>query len=223
MATSLTGMMAVQKVVPLDPIAVFTHDLGSASPLQSWPPVPAEELHQGEQMARQAFGEILSRIRSPRHLYATIWRDPDPHVRLGEQDQPPTGILLAASFGMAPYELSSSLLETAEMFNTLERANLRLDFVRHGEGDFRLDSLTLEISDPARNLNHFRSCWKGEELAGLDLAVQFDAPATRQHPLRFHVQGRLPRRYNQKSRIEDQRVAFTASGGAMPMPDWANY
>jgi hypothetical protein len=212
----------VRKIVSIDPIAVLTHDLGSTSPLQSWPPVPADDLHQGEQLAVHAYGELISGIRSPRHLYATMWRDSDPNAGR-ERDTAPTGILLSASFGIAPYELTASLVETAEMFNTLDRANLALTFVRRGEGGFRLDSFTLEISDPAKQLRHFRSCWKGEELATADLAVQIDAPATRNGPLRFHLQGRLPRRYNHGARIEDQYVAFTASGGAMPMPDWVNY
>jgi len=212
----------MRKIVSIDPIAVLTHDLGSTSPLQSWPPILADDLHQGEQLAVHAYGEFVSGIRSPRHLYATMWRDPDPNAGR-ERDKAPTGILLSANFGIAPYELTSSLVETAEMFNTLDRASLGLCFVRQGQGSYQLDSLTLELSDPLKQLHHFRSCWKGAELATADLAVQIDAPATRNGPLRFHLQGRLPRRYNHGARIEDQYVAFTASGGAMPMPDWVNY
>ncbi len=212
----------MRKIVPIDPIAVLTHDLGSTSPLHSWPPVPADDLHQGEQLAVHAYGEFVSGIRSPRHFYATMWRDPDPNTGR-ERDKAPTGILLSASFGIAPYELTNSLVESAEMFNTLDRANLNLGFVQDGNGGFQLDSLVLELSDPLRNLRHFRSCWKGDELAAVDLAVQIDAPATRNGPVRFHVQGRLPRRYNHGARVEDQYVAFSASGGAMPMPDWVNY
>ncbi len=212
----------MRKIVSIDPIAVLTHDLGSASPLQSWPPVPADNLHQGEQLAVHAYGEFVSGIRSPRHLYATMWRDPDPNAGR-ERDKAPTGILLSANFGIAPYELTNSLLETAEMFNTLDRASLGLSFVQNGYGDYQLDSFTIELSDPAKQLHHFRSCWKGGELAAVDLVVQIDAPATRNGPLRFHLQGRLPRRTNHGAPIEDQYVAFTASGGAMPIPDWVNY
>lgn len=212
----------MRQIVSIDPIAVMTHDLGSTSPLQSWPPIPSPDLHQGEQLAVHAFGELVSGIRSPRHLYATMWRDPDPIARR-EREKAPTGILLSANFGVAPYELTNSLVETAEMFNKLDRANLGLSFVQTCHGDYQLDSLTVEISDPLKNLNHFRSCWKGGELAAVDVAVQLDAPATRSGPLRFHLQGRLPRRYNHGAPIEDKYVAFTASGGAMPMPDWVNY
>ncbi len=212
----------MRKIVSIDPIAVLTHDLGSTSPLQSWPPVPADNLHQGEQLAVHAFGEFVNGIRAPQHLYATMWRDPDPNAGR-ERDMPPTGILLSANFGIAPYELTSSLVETAEMINTLDRASLALCFVGQGQGSYQLDSLMLELSDPFKQLHHFRSCWKGAELAAVDLVVQIDAPATRNGPLRFHLQGRLPRRYNHGARIEDQCVAFTASGGAMPMPDWVNY
>ncbi|MFM7403998.1 MAG: hypothetical protein ACKO1N_07880 [Erythrobacter sp.] len=212
----------MKKSLALDPIAMLTHDLGSTSPLQSWLPVPAADLHQGEQLAVYAYGTLAGGIRSPRHLYAAMWRDPYQHA-VRERDKAPTGILLFASFGIAPYELSSSLMETAEMFNRLDRASLTLSFVQRGEDDCELASLTLEISDPAKELRCFRSCWEGDEIAALDLAVHIAAPATLNDPVRFHVQGRLPRRYNHGARIEQQCVGFTASGGAVPMPDWVNY
>ena len=212
-------------VVPsLEPIAVFTHDFRSRSPLSSWPPVPAEQIHQGEMLAIKTFGELLHDIRSPRHIYFTAWRDPDPKAfPEAEQAKPPTSIFLAAQFGVAPYETTASLVETAEMYNRLDRAQLRLTLERDEAGDFRLDRLELEMTDPTPKGRMFRSCWKGEDIKGLDLSLQFDAPATRQDPFRFHLQARLPRRYNARDPIEDEHVAFTASGGAMPLPKWVNY
>ena len=210
----------------LDPIAVFTHDFRSKSPLMCWPPVPAEQLHQGEKLAIHAFGSLLADIRSPRHLYSASWRDPDPKAYPeSEQDKPPTSILFVGNFGVAPYELSPSLLETAEMFNRLDRALLRLKLARDGEGELRLDALELEMTGPqSEKASMFRSCWKGaEEIRALDLSLQFDAPATRRDPFRFHLQARLPRRYNCGEKIEAEHVAFTASGGAMPLPKWVNY
>ena len=217
--------MMSRAVLPLEPIAVFTHDYASKSPLHSWPPVPAEDLHQGEMLAISTFGFLLGDIRSPRHIYFAAWRDPDPAgFPETEQQKPPTGILFAAQFGVAPYETSKSLLETAEMFNRLDRAQLRLDPVRDDDGAFRLDGLEVELNDPSSQKGrHFRSCWKGEEIEDLDLSLQFDAPASRLDPFRFHVRGRLPRRYNRDAVIEQEYVEFTASGGAMPLPRWANF
>lgn len=212
-------------ILPLEPVAILTHDYSPRSPLQSWPPVPAEVLHQGEQLAIHTFGSLLHDIRSPRHIYSASWRDPNP-VANGpdQQDQPPTAILFVGLFGIAPYETSPSLLETAEMYNRLDRANLRLDLVNDGEGSFRLDGLELELNDPTPPKGrHFRSCWKGEEIKSLDLSLQFYAPATRLDAFRFHIRGRLPRRYNQGAKIEQEHVGFTASGGAMPLPRWVNY
>jgi hypothetical protein len=212
-------------ILPLEPMAIFTHDYSSRSPLQSWPPVPAEDLHQGEQLAIHTFGSLLDDIRSPRHIYFVSWRDPDPIGHLpGGQDKPPTGIFFNGLFGIAPYETSPSLLETAEMYNLLDRANLRLDLVADDDGSFRLNGLELEINDPTPPKGrHFRSCWKGDEVKSLDLSLQFDAPATRRDPFRFHISGRLPRRYNRGAQIESEHVIFTASGGAMPLPSWVNY
>ena len=160
-------------ILPLEPVAVFTHDYSSRSPLSSWPPVPAEVLHQGELLAIQTFGSLLQEIRSPRHIYFASWRDPNPvGYPLSEQDKPPTCILFFAQFGVAPYETSPSLIETAEMFNRLDRAQLRLDLVREGEDSFRLDALELELNDPSSPKGrHFRSCWQGEEIKGLDLSL----------------------------------------------------
>ncbi len=212
-------------VLSLEPIAVFTHDFRSRSPLSSWPPVPAEQIHQGEAMAIHAFGSLLQDIRSPRHIYFTAWRDPDPRAfPETEQDKPPTSIFLAAQFGVAPYETTASLIETAEMYNRLDRAQLRLTLVRAEDGAFQLDNLELEMNDTlSAKARMFRSCWKGEEIRGLDLSLQFDAPATRRDPFRFHMRGRLPRRYNRGEKVEDEYVEFTASGGAMPLPRWVNY
>ena len=214
-----------EAILSLDPVAIFTHDYASHSPLSSWPPVPAETLHQGELLAIKAFGSLLEDIRSPRHMYMACWRDPDCHSRLpGEEDKPPTRILFSAQFGVAPYEIPPSLLEMAEMFNRKDRAGLRLDFVRDGGGLLRLDALELELNNPLSAKDClFRSCWKGAEIGSLDLSVLFEAPATRRDPFRFHIQGRLPRRYNRGETIQQEHVEFSASGGAVPIPPWVNY
>jgi hypothetical protein len=101
---------------------------------------------------------------------------------------------------------------------------LRLDLVRDDGDSFRLDALELELNDPSSPKGrHFRSCWQGEEIEGLELSLQFDAPVTRLRPFRFHISGRLPRRYNRGAQIEQEHVQFTASGGAMPLPRWVNF
>jgi hypothetical protein len=212
-------------ILGLEPIAVFTHDHDSPSPLRSWPPVPAEQLHQGEMLAIRTFGSLLEHIRSPGHFYFASWRDPDPAgYPEAERGRPPTAILFAAQFGVAPYETTPSLLETAEMFNRLDRAQLRLDLVRGDDGDFRLDALEVELNAPSsKRERHFRSCWKAEEIKTLDLSLQFDAPASRLDPFRFDLRARLPRRYNHGAAIELEHVEFAASGGAMPLPRWVNY
>ena len=211
-------------IVPLDPIAVLTHDGAPQSPLCSWPPVPAEDLHQGEQLALRTFGELLQGIKSPRHLYFTAWRDPSFYRPDTESDQPPGKILLVAQFGIAPYETSNSLVELADMYNRLDRASLRLDLVREDDGGYRPEALTFEMNDPASETGRlFRSCWQGEEVRNLGLTLNIVAPATRRDPFRFHVHGRLPRRYNRGDKIEPELVEFTASGGAMPLPSWVNY
>jgi len=212
-------------ILPLEPIAIFTHDFRSQSPLRSWPPVPAENLHQGEMLALHTFGSLLEGIRSPRHIYFASWRDPDPNAYPeAERSKPPTSIFFVGNFGVAPYEVTASLIETAEMFNRLDRALLRFTLVRDEHGSFRLDDLEVEMTDPSPTKPRmFRSCWKGEDIAGLDLSLQFDAPATRLDPFRFHMRARLPRRYNRNDPIEEEHVEFTASGGAMPLPSWVNY
>ena len=212
-------------ILSLEPIAVFTHNFRSRSPLSSWPPVPAEQIHQGEMLAFKAFGSLLEGIRSPAHIYMASWRDPDPRgYPETEQDEPPTSIFFVGNFGVAPYKTTPSLIETADMFNRLDRALLRMKLVRDEGGSFRLDDLEVEMTDPSPvKPRMFRSCWQGEEIGGLDLSLQFDAPATRRDPFRFHMRARLPRRYNRGEKIQDEHVEFTASGGAMPLPRWVNY
>ena len=164
-------------VLPLEPIATFTHSYASQSALRSWPPVAADNLHQGEMLAIKTFGALLQDIRSPRHIYFASWRDPDPAAfSEAEQSKPPTAILFVGQFGVAPYETSSSLIEKAEVFNRLDRAQLRLDLVRGDDGSFRLDVLLVEINDALSPKDRqFRSCWNGAEIRGLDVSLQFDA------------------------------------------------
>jgi hypothetical protein len=221
----MKNMVPPPVVAGLEPIAIFTHDHDSPSPLRAWPPVPAETIHQGEMLAIHAFGSLLDDVRSPRHIYFAAWRDPNPSRRPdADGDDGPTAILFFAQFGVAPYETSRSLIESAETFNRSDRAGLRLDLVRGEDGDFRLDALEVDLNAPSSKRDrHFRSCWKGEELRTVDLSLQFDAPATRLDPFRFHLHARLPRRYNQGAAIERGHVEFTVSGGAMPLPHWVNY
>ena len=208
-----------------EPLAVLRHDYHSRSPLYSWPPTPAEGLHQAELLAIKTFGSILKDIRSPRHPYFASWRDPGPAgLAPAEHEEPPGAILFNAVFGLEPYEIPASLLAAAEMFNRLDRVRLRLELVRGDVGLFKLDALVFEINDrTGSNGRHFQSCWKGQEIEDLELSFQFDAPATRAGPFRFHLSARLPRRYNQGAGIEKEHVDFTASGGAMPLPPWVNY
>ena len=212
-------------MISSEPLAVLRHDYHSRSPLYSWAPTPAEDLHQAELVAIKMFGSLLKDIRSPKHRYFACWRDPDPAgFAPTEQDQPPIAILVNATFALEPYAIPGSLLAAAEMLNQLDHARLRLDLVRDDVGSFELDALEFEINDAAgANGRHFRSCWKGEEIEGLDLSFQCDAPATRAGPFRFHLSARLPRRYNRGAAIEQEHVGFTASGTAMPLPRWVNY
>jgi hypothetical protein len=206
------------KILPLEPIATFTHNFRSHSPLFAWPPVPADDFHQAEQIAGKTFESLMV----PRHFYHAVWEDASPDAwRLSEQDKPPATIRFLACFGVAPYELRSSLIEAAEIYNRLDRANLRLEFIRDEDNAFRPKLIILEMTDPSSEIvSVFRSDWRGAEVNTLDLSLQFDAPLTRREPFRFHIRGRLPRRLNQTSVIEKEHVEFIASGGAMPRPQW---
>jgi hypothetical protein len=125
---------------------------------------------------------------------------------------------------MAPFERPADLLQGAEQYNRLDRANLRLDLVRAADDSYRLESIEIEINHPERQRNGtFRSCWKAGEIGRIDLSLHFHPPLTLDDAARFHLSGRLPRRYNHGADIENEHVSFTASGGALPMPDWVNY
>ena len=80
-------------MISSEPLAVLRHDYHSRSPLYSWAPTPAEDLHQAELVAIKMFGSLLKDIRSPKHRYFACWRDPDPAgFAPTEQDQPPIAI-----------------------------------------------------------------------------------------------------------------------------------
>lgn len=208
-----------------EPIVVLRHDYHDRSPLHAWSPVPAERLHAGELLAIHAFGSLLEGIRSPQHNFVAVWRDPDPARLLeAERAAPPTGILFGATCGVAPYETPADWPEQAAQFLARDRAGLRLDLARTEAGDLRLHRIEVDLHDAASpSGRNFRSCWQGSEIRTLDLSFHFDPPATRLDPFRFHLQARLPRRYNQRAPIEREMVRVEASGGAMPIPSWMNY
>ena len=203
---------------------MLSHDFGQGTMIKSFPPVAIEDqLHWPEAMAVKAFGEFAGGIRTPRCRYMSVWRDPEAYLARGA-DRPPAKIIMAASFAQAAVESPADLNRLGELSPYMTTGLLRLDLVAEGDGDFRVEAIEFEITDPTVQRNgSFRSCWKGEELKGLDLMVQIDAPRLQDAPLRFHVAGRLPRRFNHGAKVEQQIVAFTVSGGALPMPSWVNY
>lgn len=214
--------MSRPNILELDPIATFTHDLSVASPLHAYPPVPAEQLGQGEQLALHTFGSLLSGIRSPRHMYMGAWRDPDPRSGLpGGEAEPPTSLLLMVMCGVAPYESPPSLLEMANAFNTLDRARLRLDLARVDDG-FQPSFLEVEVSGLALN-SPFRSVWKGDEISSLDVDLELKLPATRADALYFSFRGTLPRRFNAGEKVSDPTAHVQVEGRVEPLPRWVNY
>ena len=214
--------MTQPAVLALDPIATFTHDLPVASPLHAYPPVPADELNQGEQLALYTFGNLLAGIQSPRHMYMGAWRDPDPHAGLpGGEEKPPTSLLLMVMCGVAPYETPRSIIEMAQQFNTRDQARLRVDLARV-DGGFRPSWLEVEITGEGLKRG-FRSVWAGDEIAALDLDFELSPPATRADPLGFKLRGKLPRRYNKGEAVTDPTARIQVEGTVNPLPRWVNY
>ncbi|MDP9422313.1 MAG: hypothetical protein M3Q19_05675 [Pseudomonadota bacterium] len=214
--------MSQPVVLDLDPIATFTHDLPVANPLYAYPPVPAEQLGQVEQLALHSFGSLLNGIRSPRHMYMGAWRDPDPRSGLpGGEAEPPTSLLLMVMCGIAPYESPSSLLDLANAFNTVDRARLRIDFVREGDA-FRPSFVEVEVSGLALK-SPFRSVWNGDEIGSLDADFEITAPASRYDAMRFAFRGTLPRRFNAGEELSDPVAHVRVEGRVDPLPRWVNY
>lgn len=209
-------------ILDLDPIATFTHDLPVTSPLFAYPPVAADELAQGEQLAIYTFGDLASGLRSPRHMYMGAWRDPDPNGYLpGRDAEPPSSLLLMVACGVAPYESSTSLVEMATAYNTVDRARLRMDLERDCDG-FRPTYIEVEVSGLALK-SMFRSVWKGDDIASLDLEFGLTPPATRRDPLSFAFRATMPRKYNAADPVTAPTARIQVYGTVEPLPKWVNY
>jgi hypothetical protein len=212
----------VAAILDLDPIATFTHDLPVANPLYAYPPVPAEQLAQGEQLAIHTFGNLLSGIRSPRHMYMGAWRDPDPLGFLpGGEDEPPTSILLTVMCGVAPYETPASLVDAATIYNAVDRSRLRIDLARR-EGEWRPTFIEVEVNGPALK-SMFRSVWKGDDIAQLDLEFGMTPPATRNGPLDFAFRATMPGKFNANDPVAGPTARIQVYGTVGPLPKWVNF
>ncbi len=209
-------------ILVLDPIATFTHDLAVANPLYAYPPVAAEQLAQGEQLAIHTFGDLLSGIRSPRHMYMGAWRDPDPHGFLpGGENEPPTSILLTVMCGVAPYETPASLVDAATIYNSVDRSRLRIDLARQ-EGEWRPTFIEVEVNGQALQ-SMFRSVWKGDDIAQLDLEFGMTPPGTRNAPLSFAFRATMPRKFNANDPVTGPTARIHAYGTVDPLPKWVNF
>jgi len=151
-----------------------------------------------------------------------MWRDPGPNAGR-TRDKAPTGILLSANFGIAPYELTNSLAETAEMFNTLDRANLGLVF--RAERPWRLPTgfAKARVIRSDKEPASFLFLLERERVGGRRLCRADRSACDAQRSAAFPPPRPIAATLHSWCRNEDQYVSFTAPGGAMPMPDWVNY
>jgi len=199
-------------------IAAFRHDFAGRRTLHSYAAEPAVERRAGDRMSERVFG---FRTESPRTPYICIWRDPVLH-RPGAEPARPSQILMACSFGTAPWTPPSSLVEEASERMRRDEATMRVKWVGEG-GGYRMTEFQIEIRD-AESLTAFRSAHGAAEIPALNFAkAEIVFPASSGDPLGFRISASVPARQNPGDSAREPTVSLTAEGTALPIPLWLLY
>ena len=198
-------------------VAQAKHDFNGNFDLFSYKAKPSEDLGQAESIAKNQYGDILSKIRSPSTMFMCVWRDTS-HTKL-DSDRP-LEIFLSCSFAPTPVKHSGSLLENAHIFNTIDRANLKAMWKREA-GNYHLARFELEILADGQS---FRSQNSGADITQIQvIETEMAFPQNISEPFRFNLKSNLPFRKKSGSLQRDPTVSISLFGTAEPIPDWINY
>lgn len=200
-----------------DPIAHLHHDFRGQHQLFSYAASPKEQIGQAEVLAKKVYGNLVSNVKSPKTMFMCTWR-PDIASRI--KPVKPQEIFLACNFSTEPFESPSSLVKLSELYNKVDRSNLKAIWKQAGKG-YELTRFEVEIRTDRKT---FRSIHRGEELSQI-VVSQADMifPEDAKQPFKFRLQATLPERYNSGDKLGEPVVAVTFQGKAEPIPKWANY
>jgi hypothetical protein len=198
-------------------LSQLQHNFNGQYQLYSYPARPSSELNQPEVLAQKTYGVLLANVKSPTTMFMCLWRDLD--LKNGV-DSPPSEIFIACTYAPRYVENPKSFVEQAELFSTIDNANLKATWKRDGE-DYRLTRFDVDINAKGDGFSYRSSEADLLTLEFPEGGMKF--PDGKNGFFEFSVHGRLPCRQWDCDKHSDGFVSVSVSGAAEPMPDWMNY
>lgn len=198
-------------------VARANHDFKGNFELFSYRAKPAEELGQAEAIAKNTFGQLVAKIKSPSTIFMCLWRNPS---RKNLDGGRPAEIFLSCSFAPTPVENPKSLVEMAKIYNTIDRANLKANW-EFKNGNYRLSRFEVEIRADQKGYRSQNLAVDMPQIQVVQSEMSF--PQNAGDPFQFNLQSQLPSRGNSGDAQRDLIVSVSFSGMAEPIPDWVNY
>lgn len=198
-------------------LSQLQHNFNGQYQLYSYPARPSSEVHQPDVLAQKTYGVLQSKVMSPTTMFICLWRDLDLQ---NDVDNPPSEIFIACTYAPRYVENPKSFVQQAELFSTIDNANLKATWKRDGE-DYRLIRFDVDINAGGDGF-HYRS--SEADLMTFEFpdgGMKF--PDRKNDDFEFSVHGRLPCLQWGCNTRSDGFVSVSASGTAEPMPDWINY
>ncbi|MEM7633943.1 MAG: hypothetical protein AAF299_05250 [Pseudomonadota bacterium] len=195
----------------------MSHDFNGKSELFSYRAKASEELRQAEALEKKAYGQLAAKVKSPSTIFMCLWRNPS---RRKLADDRPAEIFLSCSFAPTPVENPRSLVEMAEIYNSIDRANLKAMW-EYRNGNYRLSRFNVEIQADRKS---YRSINQAADIPQIQVVQnEMTFPQNVEDPFRFNLRSQLPSRRKPGDIQRDTIVSVNFSGMAEPMPDWVNY
>lgn len=201
----------------LEAVAKIKHDFNSSYELTSYKAEPKSKVGQAEKLAQNQYGSLLSNIKSPQTIFMCLWRNTDVSEPRSNR---PNVIFLSCNFAASPVENSGSLVEMAELYNTIDRALLTAQWELKSD-NYVLSRFELEIQADGKSYRsqNFRDNMREITVVQADMAF----PKNANDSFHFRLTSKLPFRQNNSDKQGAPIVSISASGTAEPIPNWVNY
>ncbi len=198
-------------------IARAHHNFGGQFELSSYRAEPLTELAQAEALAKKMYGSIVSNIKTPSTIFMCLWRNTSFRTFEGER---PVEIFLACNFAPRPVKRRKSLLENAEIFNTVDRATVKAMW-KYDNGNYQLTRFDVALQADKKS---FYSRNSGADVSQIELAQEdMKFPQRVGEPFQFKLRSQVKSRSRSGKKQRGPSISFAISGTAESIPSWVNY
>ena len=198
-------------------IARISHDFSGSHELFSYRAKPSDGTADAEAISKKLYGRLAANLKSPSTMFMCTWRHPGGRRSSGNR---PSEIFLACSFGPKPIKSPKSLVKAANLYNTIDRANLKANWQLEN-GHYLLSRFEVEIQANGKSYRSQNLAADMEQVHVIQDDMKF--PENDESAFQFNLQSKLSRRQNSGNAQSEPIVDISISGTAEPIPNWLNY